>query len=166
MQSPAIIAGLRRIATSLWLRFVALPQRAPVFDHRPRGRPVVNVIDRVAPPSSIAAQPTRSRGSKLSRASGRATRCPRNRIASPMSCPGAPTHTSTLSRYAEPERVAKLRRPAGAGNRAPRGELRPADRLSELRPNVPATVRMARRVRGIVPRADVATGRRSRFRHR
>jgi hypothetical protein len=31
MQSPTIIAGLRRIATSLWLHFVASPQRVPVL---------------------------------------------------------------------------------------------------------------------------------------
>jgi hypothetical protein len=49
MQSPTNIAGLRRIATSLWLHFVASPQRVPVFGHRRRGRPVVNVIYRVPP---------------------------------------------------------------------------------------------------------------------
>jgi hypothetical protein len=49
-KSPAIIAGLRRIATSLWLHFVASPQRVPVFSHRRRGRPVVNVIYRASPP--------------------------------------------------------------------------------------------------------------------
>jgi hypothetical protein len=30
-QSPAIIVGLCRIATSLWLHFVASPQRVPVY---------------------------------------------------------------------------------------------------------------------------------------
>ena len=49
MRSPTIIAGLRRIATSLWLRFVASPQRVPVVGHRRRGRPVVNVIYKVPP---------------------------------------------------------------------------------------------------------------------
>jgi len=31
MQSPTTIAGLRGIATSLWLHFVASPQRVPAF---------------------------------------------------------------------------------------------------------------------------------------
>jgi len=35
-QSPAMIAGLRRCATSPWLRSVALSQRLPVFGHRRR----------------------------------------------------------------------------------------------------------------------------------
>jgi hypothetical protein len=48
-QSPTMIAGLRRFATSLWLRSVALPQRVPVFGYRRWGRPVVNVIYRVPP---------------------------------------------------------------------------------------------------------------------
>jgi hypothetical protein len=48
-QSPAVIAGLRRIATSLWLRFVASPQRMPIFRYRRWGRSVVNVIYRVPP---------------------------------------------------------------------------------------------------------------------
>jgi len=49
MQSPTIIAGLRRVATSLWLHFVASPQRVPVFGYRRRGRTVVNVIYRLPP---------------------------------------------------------------------------------------------------------------------
>jgi len=36
-----MIAGLCRIATSLWLHFVASPQRVPVYGHRRRGRAVV-----------------------------------------------------------------------------------------------------------------------------
>ena len=48
-RSPTIIAGLRRIATSLWLHFVALPQRVPGIGHRRRSRPVVNVIDKMPP---------------------------------------------------------------------------------------------------------------------
>src|SRR6266568_4237651 len=48
-QSPAMIAGLRRIATSLWLRFVASPQRMPIFRYRRWGRPVVNFIYKVPP---------------------------------------------------------------------------------------------------------------------
>ncbi len=48
-QSPAVIAGLRRIATSLWLRFVASPQRMPIFRYRRWGRPVMNLIYRVPP---------------------------------------------------------------------------------------------------------------------
>jgi hypothetical protein len=48
-QSPAVIAGLRRIATSLWLRFVASPQRMPIFRYRRWGQSVVNVIYRVPP---------------------------------------------------------------------------------------------------------------------
>jgi hypothetical protein len=44
-----MIAGLRRLATSLWLHFVASPQRVPGIGHRRRGSPVVNVIDRVPP---------------------------------------------------------------------------------------------------------------------
>src|SRR5438067_2422707 len=43
---PATIAGLRRIATLLWLHFVALPQRVPV-GYRRWVRPVVDVIDKV-----------------------------------------------------------------------------------------------------------------------
>jgi hypothetical protein len=49
MQSPAVMAGLRRIATSLWLRFVALPQRLPIFCYRRWDRPVVSLIYRVPP---------------------------------------------------------------------------------------------------------------------
>jgi hypothetical protein len=51
MQSPAIIVGPHRIATSMWLRFVALPQRVPVpaVAHRRWGPPVINVIDRLPP---------------------------------------------------------------------------------------------------------------------
>jgi hypothetical protein len=49
MQSPAMIVGLHRIATSLWLHFVALPQRVPAVRYRRGGRPVINVIDRVPP---------------------------------------------------------------------------------------------------------------------
>ncbi len=48
-QSPARIAGLRRIATLVALRFVASPQRVPGIGHRHRGRSVVNVIDRLPP---------------------------------------------------------------------------------------------------------------------
>ncbi len=48
-QSPAMIAGLRRIATSLWLRFVASPQRMPIFRYRRWGRPVVSFIYKVPP---------------------------------------------------------------------------------------------------------------------
>jgi len=49
LRSPTIIAGLRRIATSLWLHFVASPQRVPVFGHRRWGRLGVNLIDRAPP---------------------------------------------------------------------------------------------------------------------
>jgi hypothetical protein len=49
MQSPTIIVGLHRIATSLWLRFAALRQRVPVFAHRRKSPPVMNVIDRLPP---------------------------------------------------------------------------------------------------------------------
>ena len=48
-QSPAVIAGLRSIATSLWLRSVASPQRMPITRYRRWGRLVVNVIYRVPP---------------------------------------------------------------------------------------------------------------------
>jgi hypothetical protein len=48
-QNPAIIAGLRRIATSLWLHFVASPQRVPAFGYRRRSQPVVNLIDKLSP---------------------------------------------------------------------------------------------------------------------
>ena len=48
-QSPVMIAGPRRIATSLWLHFVASPQRMPIFRYRRWGRSVVNVIYRVPP---------------------------------------------------------------------------------------------------------------------
>src|SRR6266542_4647862 len=53
-QSPVVITGLHRIATSLWLHFVASPQRMPVSRYRRGDRPVVNLIYRVPPPSSIA----------------------------------------------------------------------------------------------------------------
>ena len=69
MQSPTIIAGLRRIATSLWLHFVASPQRVPVFGHRRRGRSVVNVIYRIPPQSSNVAT-SATRGCELRVASG------------------------------------------------------------------------------------------------
>ena len=49
MQSPTMIAGLRRIATCTWLHFVALPQRVPALGHRLRGQTVVSVIDRSPP---------------------------------------------------------------------------------------------------------------------
>ena len=48
-QSPTTIAGLCRFATSLWLHFVASPQRVPGIGHRRRGSPVVNVIYRAPP---------------------------------------------------------------------------------------------------------------------
>lgn len=44
-----MIAGLRRIATSPWLHFVASPQRVPGFAHRRWGPHVVNVLDRLPP---------------------------------------------------------------------------------------------------------------------
>ena len=53
MRSPTRFAGLRGIATSLWLRFVASPQRVPEFGYRRRGRTVVNVIDRRPPLRSL-----------------------------------------------------------------------------------------------------------------
>ena len=53
MQSPTRIAGLCGIATSLWLRFVASPQRVPETGYRRRGRTVVNVIDRRPPLRSL-----------------------------------------------------------------------------------------------------------------
>jgi hypothetical protein len=49
MQSPTMIVRLHRIATSLWPRFAALPQRVPVFAHRRQSPPVMNVIDRLPP---------------------------------------------------------------------------------------------------------------------
>jgi hypothetical protein len=146
MRSPTIIAGLRRIATSLWPHFVASPQRVPVFGHRRRGRPVVNVIYRVPPPSSNTATSARSRGCELRRASGCVTLCPRNRIAPPPSSPRAPIHLPMLSDYAEPERVSSLRKFAGAGVPAPHGTRYSVDRISGLRSNAPAMVRMARMV--------------------
>jgi hypothetical protein len=57
-RSPTIIAGLHRVATSLWLHFVASPQRVPVSGYRRRGRAVVNVIYRL-PPSRRLLQPRR-----------------------------------------------------------------------------------------------------------
>ena len=63
-QSPVVIAGLRRIATSLWLRFVASPQRMPICRYRRWDRPVVNLIDRV-PPSSIPTTSAIPRGHEL-----------------------------------------------------------------------------------------------------
>jgi hypothetical protein len=55
-QSPATSAGLCRIATSLWLHFVASPQRVPV-GYRRRGHQVMNIIYRV-PPSLEPASPS------------------------------------------------------------------------------------------------------------
>jgi hypothetical protein len=98
MQSPTIIAGLRRIATSLWLHFVASPQRVPVFGHRRRGRPVVNVIYKVPPPSSNTRTSARSRSHELRRASGCETYVQQNRIAPPASCPRAPIYRSRYLR--------------------------------------------------------------------
>src|SRR5512141_3135735 len=46
MQSPACCAGPCRMATSLWLRFVASPQRMPDIGYRRVSIPVVDVIDR------------------------------------------------------------------------------------------------------------------------
>jgi len=63
-QSPAVIAGLRRIATSLWLHFVASPQRMPITRYRRSGRPVVDLIYRV-PPSSIPTTSAIPRGNEL-----------------------------------------------------------------------------------------------------
>ena len=37
-QSPTLIAGLRKVATSPWLHVVASPQRVPVSSYRRRGR--------------------------------------------------------------------------------------------------------------------------------
>ena len=51
MQSPTMIAGLHRIATSLWLHSVASPQRMPASAYRHGGPSVVSVIYRVPPPS-------------------------------------------------------------------------------------------------------------------
>jgi hypothetical protein len=95
MQSPTIIAGLRRIATSLWLHFVASPQRVPVFGHRRRGRSVVNVIYRIPPQSSNVAT-SATRGCELRVASGCVPLCPQNRIAPPISYPRAPIHRHTI----------------------------------------------------------------------
>ena len=44
-----MIAGLRRLAASLRLHFVASPQRVPASGYRRRGSPVVIVIDRAPP---------------------------------------------------------------------------------------------------------------------
>ena len=68
-QSPANIVGPHKIATSLWLRFFALPQSVPGFAvaHRRRGPPVMNVIDRLPPRSDCynigATSRVRTRGS-------------------------------------------------------------------------------------------------------
>jgi hypothetical protein len=55
-QSPTLIAGLRRIATSLWLHFVALPQRVPVHQHRRLGGTVVIFFYRTPPLKRIASE--------------------------------------------------------------------------------------------------------------
>jgi len=54
MQSPAIIAGLHRIATLLWPHFVALPQRMPMHSHRLWGETVVIFFYRDPPLERIA----------------------------------------------------------------------------------------------------------------
>jgi hypothetical protein len=107
-QSPTVIAGLRRFAISLWLHFVASPQRVPAFGHRRRGRAVVYVIYRVPPPSWITTTSARSRGRELRRAFGCVAFCARNQIRTPMSCSRAPIHELTASDYAKPERVSSL----------------------------------------------------------
>jgi len=53
MRSPAGFAGLRGVATLLWLHFVASPQRVPESGCRRWGRTVVNVIDRCPPLRSL-----------------------------------------------------------------------------------------------------------------
>src|SRR5207253_5589815 len=73
---------------------------------------------------------------------------------------------STFSSYAEPERVSSLRLFAGAGDSASHCTRHSMDRITGLCPNGPAMVSMAPMTRGIVPQVDVATGPRSRFRHR
>ena len=175
MRSPTIIAGLRRIATQLCLHFVASPQRVPVFGHRRRGRPVVNVIYRVPPPSSNTATSVRSRGCELRRGSGCVILCPGNRIPRPMSCPRAPIHQSRHLPFQgtliQKEFQACLRKFARSHTacivrQEPHGMRYSVGRISGLWSNTPAMVSMARMVPGIVPRVDVAIGPRSRFRHR
>ena len=107
-QSPTMIAGLRRIATSLWLHFVASPQRMPGISHRRRGRPVVDVIDRAPPRSLSATTSALSRGSNPGGASGCGTTCPRKPTptTTTLSTSTDPQLTPpTRSDYAESERV-------------------------------------------------------------
>ena len=65
-----MIAGLRRIATSLWPHFVALPQRAPVYRHRLRGRAVVIFVDKHSL-LSVACNSGRTSGSRAREIAGR-----------------------------------------------------------------------------------------------
>jgi hypothetical protein len=78
-QSPAIIVGLCRIATSLWPHFVASPQRVPVYRYRRRGRAVVIFIYIAPPASKIAAIWATPRGRALRRMPGFVVLRPRNR---------------------------------------------------------------------------------------
>jgi hypothetical protein len=146
-----------------WLHFVASPQRVPVFGYRLRGRTVMNVIYRLPPFSSNAAASVRSRGGQRRRASG----C----VALSPDCATVVVSTNTDHAFY----VFKLRRTRksfkppiarGAGDPAPRRSRHSTDRISGLCPNGPAMVSMVPKARGIVPRVDVATAPRSRFRHR
>jgi hypothetical protein len=119
------------------------------------------------PLSSNAAASVKSRGRQRRRALGCVARPPAQ-IAPPLSRPRAPITPSTFSSYAEPETVSSLRLLADpATPRGASGGIRPiADRISGLGPNGPAMASIVPTARDIVPRVDVATALRSRFRHR
>ena len=95
-KSPTMIAGLRRLATSLWLHFVASPQRMPVFDHRRWRQPVVNVIDKSTSRSSNTS--TSAKISRL-RTSGSIRSLKRHLRPPPTSRPRAPIHHHALYEF-------------------------------------------------------------------
>ncbi len=116
-----MIAGLRRIATSLWLHFVASPQRVPVLGYRRLGRPVVNLIYRLPPPSSNTSTSARSRDRELRESPlSNTRRAKRDRAIDAVSGSTDPSIALlALLNYAGPEGDSRLRRFAGAGDPAP-----------------------------------------------
>ena len=67
IQSPTKIAGLHKIATSLWHHSVASAQRVQEFGYRRQGSPVLNAADRHGDRFGMSAERARAEISRIHR---------------------------------------------------------------------------------------------------
>jgi hypothetical protein len=110
-QSPTMVAGLRRVATSVWVPFVTSRQRVPGFGHRHWCSPVVDVIDKARPRLLVATTSALPRGRDLGGASGGGTTYPRKptpTTAALSASTDLQIGSPTGSAYAEAERVSRV----------------------------------------------------------